>query len=76
MEALECYFWRGRLSVSSKQGDVSLYYQTFWDGEVLMGKAGAPSRIYGFIGVNEFVQWCCSGEDGIGRDRMAHQSKA
>jgi hypothetical protein len=28
-------FWRGRLSVSSKQGDVTLYYQPFWDGEVL-----------------------------------------
>ena len=49
-------FWRGRLSVSSKQGDVTLYYQPFWDGEVLMGKAGAPSRIYGLIAVNEFVQ--------------------
>lgn len=30
-------FWRGRLSVSSKQGDLTLYYQPFWDGEALRG---------------------------------------
>ncbi len=45
-------FRRGWLSVSSKQGDVTLYYQPFWDGEVLMGKACAHSRIYGLIAVN------------------------
>jgi hypothetical protein len=46
----------GRLSIGSKQGDVTLCYQPFCDGEVLMGKASAPSRIYGLIAVNEFVQ--------------------
>ena len=49
-------FRRGRLSIGSKQGDVTLSYQPFCDGEVLMGKASAPSRIYGLIAVNEFVQ--------------------
>ena len=46
-------FRRGRLSVGSKQGDVTLYYQPFCDGEALMGRSGAPSRIYGLVAVNE-----------------------
>jgi hypothetical protein len=63
-------FRRSRLSVSSNQGDVMLYYPPSWDGEVLMGKAGAPSRIYSFKGYGVVValcslDYCCSGEDAI-----------
>jgi hypothetical protein len=79
----------GRLSVGSKQGDVTRYYQPFRDGEALMGKAGAFIQGHGLIAANKFVPGftggagscslardCCSGDDGIGRDRMAHHSNA
>jgi hypothetical protein len=50
-------FWRGRVSVSSKQGDVTLYLPAFGYGRYGSEKTGAASRIQGLIAVNEFVPW-------------------
>jgi len=55
-------FWRGRLSVSSKQGNVKRCLPAFRVWEVWVGKDWR--RFQGLIAVNEFVQWL---RRGVGR---------
>jgi hypothetical protein len=65
-------FWRGRLSVSSRQGDVTLYLPAFRVREVWSEKTGAASRIQGLIAVNEFVPWLWRGADrAVATDHFA-----
>ena len=48
-------FWRGRLSVSGKQGDVKLCLPVFRVWDVWVGKDWR--RFQRLMAVNEFVQW-------------------
>ena len=62
-------FWRGRLSVSSKQGNVKLCLPAFRVWEVWVGKDWR--RFQGLIAVNEFVQWL---RRGVGKLLLAASS--